>query len=162
MSLQHKRTAFADALRIIGLRDLSARRLEERLLVRQYTADEATAAVSRCVELGYINDYTFGVDRAGAILRRRPCGLLALHRDLQRQGLPRTMIRRVADVAYEEAGGASRILADAVHRWVEQYGEPVDWPSIRKCSNHLERRGFAGGDVQAALSGWLDDLTTRG
>ncbi len=162
MSRQPKRTAFADALRIIGLRDLSARRLEERLRARTYTSDEAVAAVARCVELGYVNDYKFGVDRAGAILRRRPCGRLALHGDLQRQGLPRTMISRVADDAYEEAGGERGILAEAVRRWVEQKGEPVDWPSIRRCSNHLGRRGFAGGDVQTALSRWLDDLNTSG
>ena len=162
MSPQRKRTAFADALRILGLRDVSSRRLEERLLARQYPADEASEAVARCVELGYVDDHAFGVDRSRVVLKRRPCGRLALHRDLQRQGLPRTMIAQVADEAYEEAGGTGRVLAEAVHRWVERNGEPVDWPGIRKCSNHLGRRGFAGGDVQAALSRWLDDLTTRG
>ncbi len=152
----------ADALRIIGFRDLSSSRLQERLLDRGHDPDEAAAAVARCVELDYVNDHRFGLDRAGALLRRRPCGRLALHRDLQRQGLPRTMIGGVADAAYEDAGGERGVLAEAVSRWVEQNGEPVDWPGIRRCSNHLGRRGFAGGDVQAALSRWLDDLTTRG
>ena len=162
MSRQRKRTAFADALRIIGFRDLSVRHLEERLRARTHSSDEAVAAVARCIELDYVNDYRFGVDRAGSILRRRPCGRLALHRDLQRQGLPETMISRVVDEAYEEAGGEGGILAEAVRRWVEQKGEPVDWPGIRRCSNHLGRRGFSAGDVQAALSCWLDDLNTRG
>ena len=72
------------------------------------------------------------------------------------------MISRVADQAYEEAGGEYEVLADAVDRWVERNGEPLDWKGIRRCANHLERRGFAGGDVHATLSRWLDDLTTGG
>ncbi len=161
MSPKRERTAFADALRIIGFRDLTRRRLEDKLLARDYAPEDVSAAVTRCVELGYVDDHTFGVDRAGAVLRRRPCGRLELQRDLQLQGLPRTMIGRVVEEAYEEAGGERVVLAEAVRRWIERNGAPVEWPAIRRCSTHLGRRGFAGGDVQAALSRWLDEVSNR-
>ena len=156
------REALADALSLLGRRDFTESKLRERLIKRGHDEAEAEVAVARCREYGYVDDQAWGAARAAELFRRKPVGRKGLLHDLQRQGIPRTMAEQVADDAYAEHGGERAVLADALQRWVDRSGPPADWRSIRRCSDHLQRRGFAPGDVQAALSPWLDDVSTRG
>ncbi len=152
--------ALADALRLLTLRDFSSARLAQRLGRRGHDAAAVRAAIARCRELGYLDDEAFGLDRARALLRRRPCGRRMLLHDLRRQGLPPTMSERVASRAYEQAGGEETVLHDALRRWLDRHGEPADWRALKRCADHLARRGFAAAAVRAALSSWFDDLSS--
>ena len=156
------RSALTEALALLGRRDFTAVALRARLVKRGHEENDADAAVVRCIEYGYVDDHAWGLARAAELFRRRPLGRAGLLHDLRRNGLARTMTEQVADEAYTEHGGERAVLADALQRWVDRKGPPDDWRSVRSCSNHLERRGFAAGDVQAALSPWLDELGTRG
>jgi len=156
------RAALADALELLGRRDFTEAALRERLLKRDHAEDAVEHAVAKCVGYGYIDDHAWGLARATELFRRRPLGRSALLHDLQRYGLTPTMAEQVAGEAYDGHGGERALLADALQRWVAGKGPPTEWRSIRSCSGHLQRRGFAAGDVQAALSPWLDELSTRG
>ena len=158
MKERAERAALSDALAMLARRDYSIARLGERLIRKGHAAESVEHALRRCAELSYLDDHAYGVTRAAGVLRRRPCGRPALLHDLRRQGVPPTITERVADEAYAERGGEAEVLAEAVRRWVECHGPPSDWPAIRRCADHLGRRGFPGTGVQAALSPWLDDL----
>ncbi len=156
------RTALADALGLLGRRDFTEAALRERLLKRHHDEASVEHAVAKCVGYGYIDDHAWGMARAAELFRRRPLGRAALLHDLRRYGLAPTMAEQVADEAYAGHGGERKVLTDALQRWVAGKGPPTEWSSIRRCSGHLQRRGFAAGDIQAALSPWLDELGTRG
>jgi SOS response regulatory protein OraA/RecX len=156
------RGALADALTLLGRRDFTEGALRERLLKRGHDETGIDEAVVRCIEYGYIDDRAWGKRRAEELFRRRPMGRAGFLDDLRRHGIPSTMAEEVADDAYAEYGGERAVLADALQRWVDRSGPPAEWRSIRQCSGHLQRRGFASGDVHAALSPWLDALSTRG
>lgn len=156
------RAALADALVLLGRRDFTEAALRERLAKRDHDAASVEHAVAKCVGYGYIDDHAWGLARAVELFRRRPLGRSALRHDLRRYGLTPTMAEQVADEAYAGHGGEGAVLADALQRWVVGKGPPTEWRSIRRCSGHLQRRGFAAGDIQAALSPWLDELSTRG
>ncbi len=156
------RAALADALDLLGRRDFTEAALRERLLRRNHDEASTDHAVTRCVEYGYVDDHAWGMARAAELFRRRPLGRSALLHDLRRYGLTPTMAEQVADEAYVGHGGERAVLADALQRWVAGNGPPAEWRSIRQCSGHLQRRGFAASDIQAALSPWLDELSTRG
>lgn len=162
MSDRAPSSALADALTLLARRDFTEALLQERLVKRGHDAAVAGDAVRRCVEYGYVDDHAYGSARARDTLRRKPSGRTALIHDLRRRGLARTMAEQAADEALRDAGGVRVVLDDAVQRWIRRYGSPEDWASVRRCSNHLQRRGFRAGDVQAALAPWLDDLGTRG
>jgi regulatory protein len=155
-------TALADALTLLGRRDFTAAKLHQRLLDRGHEPAAVDEALQRCGEYGYIDDHAYGVARATEIFRRKPSGRTALVHDLRRQGLTRTMAEQVADESYTSAGGERAVLADALQRWIDRHGPPEDWRDVRRCSDHLQRRGFAAGEVHAVLAPWLDDLSTRG
>jgi regulatory protein len=156
------RKALADALTLLGRRDFTEAALRARLLKRGHDEPQVDEAVRRCIEYGYVDDRAWGMRRASELFRRRPMGRSGLLHDLRRQGIPSTMAEQVADDAYAECGGERAVLADALQRWIDRSGPPAEWRDVRRCSDHLQRRGFATGDVHAVLSPWLDDLSTRG
>ena len=153
--------ALTDALSLLARRDFSTSLLRQRLLRKGHSAAAAASACERCIDLGYVNDHDYGLVRAEDLLRRKPSGRRALLHDLRHQGLAPTMTERVAEEAYARAGGEAEVLGTAVRRWIDRYGEPDEWRAVKRCSDHLARRGFAAAAVQAALSPWLDELTTR-
>ena len=154
--------ALQAAFKLLSRRDFSVAGLVDKLGSKGHDGASARAAVERCVELGYVDDHAFGRARSTTVLERRPSGRRGLLQDLRHHGLTSTMAEQVADEAYAGHGGERAVLADALERWVAGKGTPAEWRSIRSCSGHLQRRGFAAGDIQAALSPWLDELGTRG
>jgi regulatory protein len=155
-------TALADALALLGRRDFTEAALRARLLKRGHDEDATDSAVARCIEYGYVDDRAWGLARAAELFRRRPMGRRGLLHDLRRYGLTPTMAAEVADEAYANHGGERAVLADALQRWMTHHDSDDDWRTVRRCSDHLQRRGFAAADVQSALSPWLDRLGTRG
>lgn len=144
---------------MLARRDFSSSLLQQRLERKGHSAAASAAACARCVELGYINDLSYGVGRAKQILLRKPSGRRALAHDLRRQGLAPTMIEQITIEAYARAGGEQAVLQDGLRRWIARHGEPRDWRAVKRCADHLTRRGFAVSAVQSALSPWLDELT---
>ncbi len=135
--------------------------LRQRLARKEFDGAEIDDAVERCVGYGYLDDHAYGLARSRAVLLRKPCGRRALLDDLRRQGLTSTMGERVAGDIYDEVGGEESVLADALRRWIAKHGEPSDWPAVRRCSQHLIRRGFVSSAVQLAMSPWLDRAANR-
>ncbi len=152
------RAVLSVALQLLARRDFSTALLQRRLVRKGHSAQHAAAACERCVELGYLDDRTYGVGRAADMLQRKPSGRRALLHDLRREGLPRTMTEQIAAEVYGEAGGEQVVLGEALRRWIARRGDPTDWPALKRCADHLGRRGFAASAIQAALSPWLDEV----
>ncbi len=126
-----------------------------------FSERQAAEAAARCRDYGYVDDHDYGLNRARELLRRKPSGPRGLLHDLRRQGLARTMSEQIATEVYAELGGEMAVVDDALRRWIGRHGEPETWPSVRRCSNHLARRGFSSAVIHSAMSPWLDELKQR-
>lgn len=154
-----ERAAISAAFALLSGRDFAEAELARRLAKKGHGEPAVRAAVERCRELGYLDDAAYARGRARTRLERKPSGLRAIVQDLRRQGVARTMSEQIAEEVLEEAGGERAVVERALRAWIERKGEPTDWRSARRCSDHLARRGFSSAAVGDALSDWLDELS---
>jgi len=150
--------ALQAAFKLLSRRDFSVAALTIKLRSKGHDGAAAGAAVERCVELGYVDDHAFGRARAATVLDRKPSGRRGLLQDLRHHGLTSTMAEQVADEAYAELDGEEAVLRRALQRWIDRHGEPAEWKAVKRCTDHLARRGFTTAAVHDVLSPWLDEL----
>jgi regulatory protein len=89
--------------------------LRRRLVAKGYQEATAEATLTRCRELGWVNDAVFALDRARA-LRRRGAGALRIGGDLEARGVPEPLIVEAVDMSRDgrsEAALAREALGNA-------------------------------------------------
>ena len=132
------------AAMILGRRACSVAELSERLADRGYTDEEIAAAVEKLSEYGLVDDAAYAAaltERAAAKnLSRR-----ALLFELARRGVDRDVALEAA-VALPDAAAALDELVAARLR-----GAPPERALFDKTYRSLAGRGFASGDIRAAL-----------
>lgn len=134
--------ALPAALRLLARREHGEAELTEKLRRKGFCEANVAAAVTRCRELGYLDDARFALERARALMRS---GRAVGHRilsDLKRRGVPEA----VASAALEEAGrefGQEALLADLLRRRFPDFSYlAADDRQRRRVVNHFLRRGF--------------------
>jgi regulatory protein len=140
-------TSALDAgLRLLGRRAHSQAELRRKLDRRGYTPDQTEAALSRLIELGYLDDRSF----AEGLVRRRGAirGPLALSAELAARGVDRAH----ADQAL--AGFDAEAQLAAATRLAERLSARKPQAGYRDMLNavgpKLMRRGFSANVVRAA------------
>ena len=132
--------AVATAARAVSNRDVSARRLHQRLVHSGVRRPEAEATVERFVDLGLVDDARLAARRAAA-LAERGWGDAAIAARLEHEGVETDLIRSaLADLAPEHDRAAA-VAARERDR--------------RKAASLLARRGFSPDAIEATL-GSLD------
>lgn len=129
------------AAKALAHRDLSARRLRDRLETRGIRAPAADRAVAALASAGLLDDTRLAHARARS-LAERGWGDAAISERLEREGLPETLVRAgLAEIEpeRERAVAASAGARDARAAW-----------------RLLARRGFAPESIEDAL-GVLDE-----
>lgn len=143
-------------LRLLGRRAHSRVELRRKLGRRGYSAEETDAALSRLIELGYVDDRSF----AEGLVRRRGAvrGPMALSAELAARGVDRTHAEAaVAGFELDAQLAAATRLAErlSARKPASGYREMLDGVGSK-----LMRRGFSANVVRAAcqtvLSGTLD------
>jgi len=138
--------ALATAVRSLRARPLSERRLRERLQDRGVRADAEEATLATLSERGFVDDERLAHGRADA-LAERGWGDLAIKARLLGEGLPESAVEAAVAELELEAVRAGRLTTTAGSR-------PKAWTL-------LQRRGFAGETIEAALGG-LDETDADG
>lgn len=133
--------ALEAAVRTVSRRDLSSRRLRERLDARGVASPEAEAAVETLASAGVVDDERLARARARSIADRG-WGDAAIEARLEQEGLPRGAVTQAIDELATERERAAALVA----------GEPDRLAAWRL----LGRRGFAAETVEDVL-GVLDD-----
>jgi regulatory protein len=129
------------AVRALARRDLSRRRLDERLRARGVAPAERESAVEACSRAGYLDDARAARRRAAA-LSERSWGDAAVEARLAEEGFPAELVRG----ALAELPSESERAAAATGRFGDR----------RKAWTALTRRGFSPEAVESAL-GALDE-----
>ncbi len=135
----------ARAANMIAARPLSRRELEKRLREKGAAEDDAAAAADWLEKLGALDDLAY----AKAVVRHYSaagCGEAKLRDELFRRGVPRALWDEAIAAAPPAAETIARVIASRT-----KGGAPGEMER-KKLSALLLRRGFAWGDVKAALS----------
>ena len=138
--LQHEDAfskAYHAALRYLGMRQRTAREMEQYLTRKEYPPEVISATVQRLHEQNYLNDAEFAAmwrrDRA----RMRPRGAQALRHELRKKGVDDAIIEETVADLDEEA-----LAWDAIQSKLAGW-QRLDARALQqKLSGFLARRGF--------------------
>jgi regulatory protein len=143
------------ALQLLGRRDYTAAELRERLIERDFPADDVAALLTALAADGLIDDRRVAAAHVRTAGRVKGRGRLRIVRELEARGIDRATAREaVADLTPE-------VEADAIKRIVERKagGRHLSRDARRRLVQHLMRRGFSASAITAALEsfGGQDD-----
>ncbi|MCP4202904.1 MAG: regulatory protein RecX [bacterium] len=120
------------------------RELEQKLLMRDFSAEEVEAALDRATERGFLNDLECARELARLRVERRHEGPAKLFATLTRRGSDSGTARRV--VAEHYADGEQEQLRQAASLWLNRNSWDRD-----RLARHLKGKGFSGGAILSAL-----------
>ncbi len=137
-----KRDAYQTALDLLSRRDHFQRELSEKLRHRDFPADQIEAAITRCQDLGLVDDDRVGERFVEVRAATRGWGPNRLAAELQKRGVPRHDAERMATVSSELGEEALRtalrkIEVRAPERWWQ------DSQRRARMISSLIARGFA-------------------
>ena len=135
--------ALAAALRLLARRGRSESELAGRLRQKGFSEEAITAVVTRCRQLGYLDDARFARERARELMRGgRAVGRRVLV-DLQQRGIAEaTALAAVDESAQEFVEDA--LLADLRrHRFPDFAWPAADDRQRQRVVNFFLRRGFS-------------------
>jgi len=95
------------AARFLEVRPRSVDEVRRHLTVAGYREDLVESAVARLLELGMLDDRTFGQTWVESRDRARPRGESAIRQELARKGLDRELIREILDARHGDGDGGA-------------------------------------------------------
>lgn len=139
--------AYAAALRLLTIRDMSEAELGRRLRKKGFPETAIAAAMGRCRELGYLDDARFALERSRALLRSGRAVGRRLLADLKQRGVAEAVAREAVEKAETEFDPQA-LLADTLARRFPAFcfGQAEDREKKRVVDYFL-RRGFPLGQV---------------
>ena len=144
-----ERTAYVDALRLLGRRELSVKQLRDRLLEREHAADDVDRAIALLVESRAVDDARVAGAYVRTALKVKGRGRLRIRRELQQMGIDAD----VASAALAEAFGEldeRALVKQALDKKLR--GKKITTTAeYARVFQYLMRQGFAPATVTAVL-----------
>ena len=145
-----ERTAYVDALHLLGRRELSVKQMRERLRDRDHSPEDVDRAIDLLLENRALDDSRVAAAFVRTALKVKGRGRLRIQRELQALGIEKS----VAGAALAEAFGDidERALIKAALqkklRGVKKIASPAEYARVFQ---YLMRQGFAPGTITAVL-----------
>jgi regulatory protein len=144
------RAAYLAALRQLSARELSEKRVRERLLKRQHAPDAIEKAIERLRSEGAIDDRRAAIACARTEAAVKGHGRERVLRRLQAIGIPNDLARQATDQVFETVDEPALLLRALARR--KRHGETVRSPGgFRRLYQALVRQGFEPSAVVALL-----------
>ncbi|MGQ0507220.1 MAG: regulatory protein RecX [Myxococcaceae bacterium] len=161
-SIDDPQRATDHAVRLLSMRARTRRELELGLQRRGYSERAIGTALTRVVELGYLDDASYARTRATSLLREAKMGPAGVVQRLVARGVPESDAKQAVKTACRELGASNENLA---RRLLENKGLLSRSLSVKdraRAERLLAARGFEA-DLAAALLGEpvLDPHTQR-
>jgi regulatory protein len=140
------------ALRILTRRDYSQSELRQRLTDKGFDPARIEAALKRCLELGYLNDARYALNRATSLMNQgRAVGKRVLL-DLRQHGVNEETANRALEQA-REACDEELLLASLLERRFANFDyDSAPAKERRRVVHFLQRRGFTIDRIMAQLT----------
>ena len=138
-------TAKERALALLDRRDYSRAELLKKLLEKGVDEDEATEAVDRLAELGFVDDARY----APIVVRHyaaKGYGARRVQQELARRGIP----KELWDAAMEQMPAQDDTI-DRLLRSRLRAGE-TDRAALKRASDYLLRKGYGWDEIKSALA----------
>ncbi|MCA1563818.1 MAG: RecX family transcriptional regulator [Acidobacteria bacterium] len=133
---------------MLGLRELSERRLRERLLAREFPADDVNAAVARLRDERALDDDRLARAYARTAMTVKRRGRLRVLRELDQLGIGRETARAAVDEAFAESDERTLIERALARRLKGGITTPAHF---RRLLHYLLRQGFSSAAAITAL-----------
>jgi regulatory protein len=145
-----EKTAYVDALHLLGRRELSVQQLRERLLDRDHTREDVDRAIDLLIENKALDDGRVASAYVRTALKIKGRGRLRIQRELQAMGIP----KEVAVEALAEAFGEvdERSLIERALQKKLRNNRKIESPAeYARVFQFLMRQGFSPAGVTSAL-----------
>jgi len=142
-------------LRLLTGRDYSHAELRQRLFDRGFEPDRIDDALQRCLELGYLDDNRYALNRATSLLTQgRAVGPRVLA-DLRRHGVSDEVACRALEKALESCDENQLLRSLMDRRFPDFDYDSASLKERRRVLHYLQRRGYP-------LSRIMDQLKRKG
>jgi regulatory protein len=143
------RTAYVDALQLLGRRELSVRQLRERLRAREHSDEDVDHAIALLIENRALDDRRVAAAYVRTALKVKGRGRLRIQRELEVMGIAKDVAGEALAEAFGEVDERA-LIAKALEKKLR--GRKIASPAeFARVYQFLMRQGFSPGAVSAAL-----------
>jgi len=143
---------FATALRLLARQGRTEAELGRRLGEKGFSAEQTAATVTRCRDLGYVDDARYARERAGALLRSGRAAGCRIEIDLRRRGIDSEIIAAALAVAVAETDAGAVLRDQLLRRYPDFVFATAPPQEKRRVVDFFLRRGFPYPLVLSILS----------
>lgn len=141
-----RKKALAAAANVLSYKNRSAAALYDRLLEKEIGEEDAAYAVARLIELGFLNDETYGrhvVEQC----RAKGWGRSRIAQELKKKQLEPELVSLLLEDFEPDYDKLQKMIAAKLK------GDPApDRTAVKKVSDSLLRKGFSWGQIRQALA----------
>ena len=145
-----ERTAYVDALQLLGRRELSVQQLRERLLDREHAREDVDRAIDLLIESKALDDARVAGAYVRTALTIKGRGRLRIQRELQMMGIPKEVAVEALAEAFGDVDERS-LIAKALQKKLrgnQKIASPAEYARVFQ---FLMRQGFSPATVTAVL-----------
>lgn len=142
----------ATAANVLTYKNRSAAALYDRLLEKGFSEEDSAYAVSRLVELGYLNDETYAISLIESY-RAKGWGKGRIKQELKQKKLEQGLIEALLE-DFEPDYDKMKKMIEAKLK-----GETnPDRAMVKRVSDSLMRKGFSWDQIKRAMGEYIDSL----
>ena len=144
-------TAKEKALQLLDRRDYSRAELLRKLAEKDFDEAEATEAVDRLVELGFVDDARY----APIIVRHyaaKGYGAQRVRQELQRRGIPKELWDEAMEQMPQQDDTVDWLLRAKLK------SETPDRAELKRASDFLLRKGYGWDEIKAAVARYNSEI----
>ena len=145
-----ERTAYVDALLLLGRRELSVKQLRERLLDRQHASEDVDRAIDLLIENRALDDERVAAAYVRTALKVKGRGRLRIQRELLEMGIEKDVAAGALAEAFGEVDERS-LIAQALQKKLRGKPKIASPAEYARVYQFLMRQGFSPAAVTAAL-----------
>jgi regulatory protein len=144
------RTAYVDALLMLGRRELSVKQVRERLLDREHSAEDVERAIGLLQENRALDDARVAAAYVRTAIKIKGRGRLRIQRELQVMGIPGDVAAHALAEAFGETDERA-LITRALQKKLRGKPKITTQAEYARVYQFLMRQGFSPAAVSAAL-----------
>jgi regulatory protein len=144
------RTAYVDALQMLGRRELSVQQLRDRLIEREHAREDVDRAVELLIENKALDDARVAGADVRTALKIKGRGRLRIQRELQRMGIPKEVAAEALAEAFGEVDERT-LITKALQKKLRNNQKIATPAEYARVFQFLMRQGFSPAGVTAVL-----------
>lgn len=143
------------ALKLLTGRDMTSGALYKKLTERCIDPKAAAQTVSRCIELGEINDWQYALRAANYCLSQKRYGNLRAYQWMIQKGIPKDTARQALEQVSPQVDTAGQLELLIERRYAEKLADG-DYRQKQNVIAALARRGYRISEIQSAIADFME------